>query len=202
MKKNIAIFASGGGSNARKIMQHFQDSTLGNVVLLIGNKPNIGAFNIANEFNVPSILMDRKTFYESDVLLQTLAEKKVDLIVLAGFLWLIPSYLIQNYPNRIVNVHPALLPKYGGKGMYGHHVHEAVKAAAELESGMTIHYVNEHYDEGAIIFQAKCALDEEDSAESIAKKVLALEHQYFPKVIESVLLEIENQEYDIPMQKK
>jgi phosphoribosylglycinamide formyltransferase-1 len=187
MKKNIAIFASGGGSNAKKIMEHFQSSDIGNVVLMVCNKQQIGAYAVAETFGVPTLYMDRKTFYESEKLLQELKDRQVDFIVLAGFLWLIPSYLVKAFPNKILNIHPALLPKYGGKGMYGHHVHEAVKAAGEVESGMTIHYVNEHYDEGNIIFQSKCALEKDDSAEEIARKVLSLEHLYYPKVIEEVL---------------
>jgi phosphoribosylglycinamide formyltransferase-1 len=154
---------------------------------MVCNKQQIGAYAVAETFGVPTLYMDRKTFYESEKLLQELKDRQVDFIVLAGFLWLIPSYLVKAFPNKILNIHPALLPKYGGKGMYGHHVHEAVKAAGEVESGMTIHYVNEHYDEGNIIFQSKCALEKDDSAEEIARKVLSLEHLYYPKVIEEVL---------------
>lgn len=185
---NIAIFASGSGSNARKIMEHFQSSEVGRVVVVVCNKMNAGVIGIAHEFGVPVELIDRKYFYESEDLLNVLGRYGTDFIVLAGFLWLVPSYLVKAYPDKIVNIHPALLPKYGGHGMYGHHVHEAVKAAGEQESGPTIHYVNEHYDEGDIIFQTSCQLSPEDTPEDIARKVLDLEHKYYPRIIEQVLL--------------
>ncbi len=185
---NIAIFASGSGSNARKIMEHFQSSEVGRVVVVVCNKMNAGVIGIAHEFGVPVELIDRKYFYESEDLLNVLGRYGTDFIVLAGFLWLVPGYLVKAYPDKIVNIHPALLPKYGGHGMYGHHVHEAVKAAGEQESGPTIHYVNEHYDEGDIIFQTSCQLSPEDTPEDIARKVLDLEHKYYPRIIEQVLL--------------
>lgn len=185
---NIAIFASGSGSNARKIMEHFQSSEVGRVVVVVCNKMNAGVIGIAHEFGVPVELIDRKYFYESEDLLNVLGRYGTDFIVLAGFLWLVPSYLVKAYPDKIVNIHPALLPKYGGHGMYGHHVHKAVKAAGEQESGPTIHYVNEHYDEGDIIFQTSCQLSPEDTPEDIARKVLELEHKYYPRIIEQVLL--------------
>lgn len=185
---NIAIFASGSGSNARKIMEHFQSSEVGRVVVVVCNKMNAGVIGIAHEFGVPVELIDRKYFYESEDLLNVLGRYGTDFIVLAGFLWLVPGYLVKAYPDKIVNIHPALLPKYGGHGMYGHHVHEAVKAAGEQESGPTIHYVNEHYDEGDIIFQTSCQLSPEDTPEDIARKVLELEHKYYPRIIEQVLL--------------
>jgi len=187
-KKHIAIFASGSGSNARKILEYFEDKDDIEVSLIVTNKKKAGVLRHAREFDVPTIKIDRPFFYDSKAILDVLAYEKVDLIVLAGFLWLIPSYLIEAYPDKIVNIHPALLPKYGGKGMYGHHVHEAVKANNEGESGMTIHYVNEKFDEGGHIFQAKCKLNEEDTAEDIAKKVLALEHANYAKVIEKLLV--------------
>lgn len=187
MTKNIAIFASGGGSNALKIIQYFQNHETISVGLMICNKANIGAIAIAEQYNIPSLIISRKQFYETEELLEILLKYQINLLVLAGFLWLVPSYLVKAYPNKILNIHPALLPKYGGKGMYGHYVHEAVRAAAEKESGMTIHYVNENYDEGSIIFQAKCDLVESDSPDDIAKKVLSLEHQYYAKIIEKVL---------------
>lgn len=185
---NIAIFASGSGSNARKIMEHFQSSEVGRVVVVVCNKMNAGVIGIAHEFAVPVELIDRKYFYESEDLLNVLGRYGTDFIALAGFLWLVPGYLVKAYPDKIVNIHPALLPKYGGHGMYGHHVHEAVKAAGEQESGPTIHYVNEHYDEGDIIFQTSCQLSPEDTPEDIARKVLELEHKYYPRIIEQVLL--------------
>lgn len=187
-RMNIAIFASGGGSNARKIMEYFQSSGVGRVVLVVCNRKNAGVIGIAAEFDVPVQMIDRNLFYESERLLDVLESYKTDFIALAGFLWLIPGYLIKAYPDRIVNIHPALLPKYGGHGMYGHHVHEAVKAAGEQESGPTIHFVNEHYDEGDIIFQTSCRLSPEDTPEDIARKVLSLEHEHYPRVIEQLLL--------------
>lgn len=185
---NIAIFASGGGSNARRIMEHFRNSDVGRVVLVVCNRKNAGVISIAAEFGIPVQMIDRNMFYESAELLDILQKYNTHFIALAGFLWLIPAYMVKSYPGRIVNIHPALLPKYGGHGMYGHHVHEAVKAAGEQESGLTIHYVNEHYDEGDIIFQASCLLDPDDSPDDIARKVLALEHEHYPRVIESLLL--------------
>lgn len=187
---NIAIFASGSGSNARKIMEHFQSSGVGKVVLVVCNRKNAGVIGIAAEFGVPVQLIDRNLFYESARLLDVLKNYGTDFIALAGFLWLIPGYLIKAYPDRIVNIHPALLPRYGGQGMYGHHVHEAVKAAGDQESGPTIHFVNEHYDEGDIIFQASCKLSPADTPEDIARKVLTLEHEHYPRVIERLLLNL------------
>ena len=189
-RMNIAIFASGSGSNARKIMEYFQSSGVGRVVVVVCNRKNAGVIGIAAEFGVPVQMIDRNLFYESEQLLDVLENYSTDFIALAGFLWLIPGYLIKAYPDRIVNIHPALLPKYGGHGMYGHHVHEAVKAAGEQESGPTIHYVNEHYDEGDIIFQTSCQLSPEDTPDEIARKVLALEHKYYPRIIEEVLLNL------------
>jgi phosphoribosylglycinamide formyltransferase 1 len=187
MKKNIAIFASGGGSNAERIMAHFEDNEVAQVALVVCNKSNAGVLAIAKRYNVPTLLIDRAFFYESEHILKMMAARGIDFIALAGFLWLIPSYLVKAFPNKIVNIHPALLPKYGGKGMYGHHVHVAVKAAGESESGMTIHYVNEHYDEGNIIFQTTCPISETDTATDIAHKVLTLEHTFFATTIEKVL---------------
>ena len=186
-KKHIAIFASGSGSNARKILEYFEDREDVKVALIISNKRNAGVLQHAKEFNVPSLTMNRAFFYNTQAILGTLQSEKIDLIVLAGFLWLVPQYLIAAYPQKIVNIHPALLPKYGGKGMYGHHVHKAVQANGEKESGMTIHFVNEHYDEGGHIFQAKCKLDEGDSADEIAKKVLKLEHTHYARVVDDLL---------------
>jgi phosphoribosylglycinamide formyltransferase-1 len=143
--------------------------------------------NIAKEYGIPTLIIQRKTFYETENILDDLREYHIGFIALAGFLWLVPAYLVAAYPNKMVNIHPALLPQYGGKGMYGHFVHEAVKAANETESGITIHYVNTRYDEGDYIFQAKVGLSPEDTPEIIAQKVLALEHRYFPEVIERLV---------------
>jgi phosphoribosylglycinamide formyltransferase-1 len=183
-KSRIAIFASGNGSNAEEIIKHFQDSESIEVVLLLSNNPNAYALERARRYNIPALAFSRSDFVETDHVLSWLREKDVTHIVLAGFLWLIPRALIQAYPDRIINIHPALLPQYGGKGMYGMKVHEAVKAAGAKESGITIHLVNEHYDEGEIIFQGKCSLNENCTAEDIAKQVHALEYEHYPRVIE------------------
>uniref|UniRef100_UPI004048D71D phosphoribosylglycinamide formyltransferase n=1 Tax=Algoriphagus sp. TaxID=1872435 RepID=UPI004048D71D len=184
--KRLAILATGSGSNAEKIMEHFAHSSKGKVVLVAANKTMAGVLARAQKFSVPTFTFTRQEL-EEGLLLEKLREAQVDWVILAGFLLMVPDALIRAFPDRMVNIHPALLPKYGGQGMYGHHVHEAVKAAGDTESGMTIHLVNEHYDEGKIIFQAATSLFPEDSAESIAAKVLALEHRYFAKVIESLL---------------
>lgn len=189
MTRNIALFVSGTGSNARKIISYFQDAEGVNCPLLISNKASAPALAMAEEQGLETMVLDRSDFYESENLLTVLEKYDIHLIVLAGFLWLIPSYLVEAYPNAIINIHPALLPKFGGKGMYGMHVHRAVKAAGEQESGITIHYVNEHYDEGNIIFQARCPLKESDSPEDIARRVQELEHRHFAPVIERLLRE-------------
>ena len=184
--KRLAILATGSGSNAEKIMEHFAHSSKGKVVLVAANKTTAGVLARAQKFGVPTLTFTRPEL-EEGLLLEKLREAQVDWVILAGFLLKVPDALIRAFPNRMVNIHPALLPKYGGKGMYGHHVHEAVKDAGDTESGITIHLVNEHYDEGKIIFQAATSLLPENSAETIAAKVLALEHQYFAGVIESLL---------------
>lgn len=182
----IVIFASGGGSNARAIIEYFKVKAGFEIVLIVSNNPNAGVLDIATAYDIPSLLISRTSFYKTQDILTAL--KGIDLIVLAGFLWLIPTYLIKTFPSKIVNIHPALLPKYGGKGMYGIHVHRAVKAAAEKESGISIHYVNEAYDEGQLIFKLSCAIEPDDSPETIAKKVLILEHRHFAPTIEQLLL--------------
>jgi phosphoribosylglycinamide formyltransferase-1 len=184
--KRLAILASGSGSNAEKIMEYFAHSSKGKVVLVAANKTTAGVLARAQKFGVPTFTFTRPEL-EEGLLLEKLRGAQVDWVILAGFLLKVPDALIRAFPNRMVNIHPALLPKYGGKGMYGHHVHEAVKAAGDTESGITIHLVNEHYDEGKIIFQAATSLLPEDSAETIAAKVLALEHRYFAEVIENLL---------------
>ena len=188
--KKIAIFASGGGSNALKIIEHFANNDSIKVALIVSNKPKAGVLEKANNHNIPTLVINRTSFRETEDLLTELQDRSIDFIALAGFLWLIPAYLVDAFPNQIVNIHPALLPKYGGKGMYGINVHRAVHANKEPFSGMTIHFVNARYDEGNIIFQAKCKLSEDDTPENIAKKVLALEHQYFPQIIEKVIGEM------------
>ena len=187
-KHRIAVLASGSGSNAEEIFKYFSNHSHIEVVLLLSNNPAAKVLERAQRYNVPALVFSKKDFVEEDTVLQWLREASVTHVVLAGFLWLIPSKLIKAFPDRIINIHPALLPKYGGKGMYGGKVHEAVKAAGEKETGITIHLVNERYDEGRIIFQGKCALDAECNAEEIAKRVHALEHANYPKVIEQWIL--------------
>lgn len=189
MAVNIAIFASGRGSNARKIIEYFNDQRGISVALILANRPDAKVLDLGPENGIPTLVLQRKAFYEHRTLLKELKDLQIDYIILAGFLWLIPDYLVRAFPRRILNIHPALLPKYGGKGMYGIHVHRAVAQAGEEESGITIHYVNERYDEGAIIYQATCALNPADEPEDIAKKVLKLEHHYYPRVIHQVIKE-------------
>ncbi len=186
MPKNIAIFASGSGSNAENIIKYFQNSDLFRFPLIISNRANAYVHGRAKSLNVKSVTFIKSDFETGEAILEILQEHNVDVIVLAGFLLKVPELLINAFPDRIINIHPALLPKFGGKGMYGDHVHKAVKAAGETESGITIHFVNKHYDEGNTIFQAKCLVEPTDSYEEIAEKVHALEYEHFPKVIEMV----------------
>ncbi|MDZ7877233.1 MAG: phosphoribosylglycinamide formyltransferase [Saprospiraceae bacterium] len=183
---NIAIFASGGGSNARKIMEHFKGHPSVKIALVVTNKADAGVIGIAEEFGIEHLIISKSTLYDSEFMLTALSDCQVDFIVLAGFLLLVPTYLVERFEQRIVNIHPALLPKFGGKGMHGSHVHEAVRAANETESGITIHFCSAVYDEGSIIFQATCPVLPEDDAKEIARKVLVLEHHFFPKVIEQL----------------
>jgi phosphoribosylglycinamide formyltransferase-1 len=185
--KNIAILASGAGSNAQKILEFFSDRMDIAVRLIISNKKEAGVLNIAKLASIDTFVVTRDTFYSTTDLLVELNKRNIDFIVLAGFLWLIPPYLIQHYPDRIINIHPALLPKYGGKGMYGHFVHEAVHLAKDTHSGITIHFVNEKYDEGSIVFQERCEILPSDQPEDIAKKVQVLEHSYYPTVIDQLV---------------
>jgi phosphoribosylglycinamide formyltransferase-1 len=185
--KNIAILASGAGSNAQKILEYFSDRMDIAVRLIISNKKEAGVLNIAKLSSIDTFVVTRDTFYSTTDLLIELDKRNIDFIVLAGFLWLIPPFLIQHYPDRIINIHPALLPKYGGKGMYGHFVHEAVHLAKDTHSGITIHFVNEKYDEGSIVFQERCEILPSDQPEDIAKKVQVLEHSYYPTVIDQLV---------------
>lgn len=185
--KHIVIFASGRGSNAKKIIDHFKDHPEIAVAGIISNKAEAGVLELARSHNLPSLVISKNTFNEGSVLIPWLAKLETKLIVLAGFLWLIPDYLIKAYPNQIINIHPALLPAYGGKGMYGHHVHKAVFKNKEQYSGITIHYVNEHFDEGAHIFQASCKVSDVSSPQEIASRVLELEHFHYPREIEKLL---------------
>ncbi len=188
-KKRIAIFASGAGSNAQKIIEHFKGHSSIEVELIVCNKPDAGVLNIAKQTNIKTLLIEKDQFTKGDGYVPALQERKIGLIVLAGFLWKVPEKLVHAFKNKILNIHPALLPKYGGKGMYGHFVHEAVIANHEKESGISIHKVNEHYDEGDIVFQAKCVLAENETPDSLANKIHALEHRYFATVVEEYLNE-------------
>ena len=183
----IAIFASGAGSNAQKIIDHFRNSDHIKISLIVCNNPGAGVLAIAANENVPAIVIDKEKFFRGNSYADELKEKKIGFIVLAGFLWKIPDTLIKAYPGKIINIHPALLPNYGGKGMYGNHVHEVVITAGEKETGITIHYVDGHYDNGDIIFQARCPVLENDTAASLAERIHQLEHQHYPQVIENIL---------------
>jgi len=183
----IAIFASGAGSNAAKIIEHFRTNPKAGVFLIVSNNPNAGVISIASKEGIPTLIIERERFFRGDGYVPTLRAERIDFIVLAGFLWKIPEYILKAYPNSIINIHPALLPKYGGKGMYGLNVHAAVLEAGDKETGITIHYVDEHYDNGNVIFQQKCRVAPNDTPESLAEKVHKLEHQHFPHVIEQVL---------------
>lgn len=184
---NIAIFASGGGSNAQHIINHFANSTAVKIGLIVCNKASAGVLNIGAHHNIPALLIEKEQFFKGDNYLPQLQRYHIDFIILAGFLWKVPGPLIKAFPKKIINIHPALLPAYGGKGMFGHFVHEAVINNKETESGITIHYADELYDHGEIIFQGKCAIDENDTADSLAKKIQLLEHKHYPEVIEAVL---------------
>jgi phosphoribosylglycinamide formyltransferase-1 len=190
VKKRIAIFASGSGSNAQKIMEHFKRSTEAEIALVLTNNPESYVLQRADSFEIPSHIFDRQEFYQTDEVLDLLKNLDIDLIVLAGFLWLIPQNLLNEYPGRIINIHPALLPKFGGKGMYGDNVHKAVIAAGETEGGITIHYVNEHYDEGEFIYQAKYRIEKDDNLEMIKFKGQQLEHLHYPRVVEMLIRKI------------
>lgn len=190
MKKRIAIFASGSGSNAQKLMEHFKSSSEAEIALVLTNNPDAYVLQRADNFEIPSHIFDRHEFYNTDDVADLLKNLDIDLIVLAGFLWLIPQKLINEYPGRIINIHPAILPKFGGKGMYGDYVHLAVIAAKEAEGGITIHYVDANYDEGEFIYQAKYRIDPTDNLEMIKFKGQQLEHLHYPRVVESLVKKI------------
>lgn len=187
MKKRIVIFASGSGTNAQNVIQYFQKGEVAEVVLVLTNKKDAKVIDRAKNLNVQSFFFNKSELIDEKGVLQVLKDINPDLIVLAGFLLKFPESIIANFHNRVINLHPALLPKYGGKGMYGHHVHEAVVENGERETGITIHFVNENYDEGKIIFQKSTPLSSEDTPETVAEKIHQLEYKYFPKVIESLL---------------
>lgn len=186
-KKNIIIFASGNGSNAENLASHFAQSSHIHVKAIFCNNPQAGVIERAKRLNIPLVLFDKKTFIDEQQFIKLLSQYEPDLLVLAGFLWLIPAYLVKIYEGKIINIHPALLPKFGGKGMYGQHVHEAVLANKETEHGITIHWVNEAYDKGNIIFQAKFEITSSDDIHSISKKIAALEMEYYPIAVKRVL---------------
>lgn len=182
----IAIFASGAGSNAQKIIDHFSKHPAVEVALIVCNKPGAGVLTIAATHHIPTLLIEKEQFFRGDAYVPFLKEQTINWIILAGFLWKIPTALIKAFEQHIINIHPALLPKYGGKGMYGQHVHETVIANGETTSGITIHYVDEHYDHGDTIFQAQCEVHADDTPDTLAQRIHALEHLYYPKVIEQL----------------
>ncbi|WP_339880985.1 phosphoribosylglycinamide formyltransferase [Polaribacter vadi] len=187
--KRIVIFASGSGTNAENIIKFFNHTKTAKVTQVLCNNEHAKVFDRCKNLNVNCLHINKEDFFTSDKILKLLKEQ-ADYIILAGFLWKIPQKIVDAFPNKIINIHPALLPKYGGKGMYGMNVHKAVKENKEAETGITIHYVNANYDEGAVIFQAKTALNDTDTPETIAQKIHILEQQYFPRIIESTILEI------------
>lgn len=190
---NLAIFASGSGTNAQRIIEYFQGHNEISVKLVLCNKPGAYVITRANNLGVPVVVFNRNQCYDGKTLSGLLADAKTDFLILAGFLWLIPVDLLNAYSGRILNIHPALLPKFGGKGMFGHKVHEAVISDRETESGITIHYVNDKYDEGRIVFQARCPVFAEDSPETLANRIHELEHLYFPKIIEGEVLKTKSE---------
>ncbi|MEO5646797.1 MAG: phosphoribosylglycinamide formyltransferase [Chitinophagaceae bacterium] len=186
---NIAIFASGAGSNAKKIIDYFRNDSRIKVALIVSDQPNAGVLQIAREENLPILELQKERFFNGDAYLPEFIQFNISFIVLAGFMRKIPGKLIAAYTRKIVNIHPALLPGFGGKGMYGSRVHEAVLKAGEKESGITIHYVDEVYDKGEVIFQEKCKIEEGETADTLANKIHIIEHACYPEVIEKVILE-------------
>jgi len=188
--RNIAIFASGSGTNAENIIKYFSNKNSAKVSLVLSNKRHALVLKRAEVLNIRTLFFEHKEFYVTGKVLRYLALYKIDFIVLAGFLWLVPENIIEKYPRRIINIHPALLPRYGGKGMYGDAVHRLVIENHDSESGITIHYVNKMYDDGNIIFQERCRVEPADTWESLAEKVHALEYLHYPKVIEELVLKL------------
>ncbi len=188
--KKIAILASGNGTNAQRIAEYFSNKKNINISVILSNKKDAYVLKRAENLNIHAYSFNRDEFYKTDIVLQKLKNNKIDLIVLAGFLWLVPDNILREYTKRIINIHPALLPKYGGKGMFGAKVHEAVIESNDPETGISIHYVNEKYDEGEIIFQTKIPVEKHDTPDSIAQKVHQLEYEHFPRVIEEMLMEV------------
>ena len=187
MKKRIVIFASGSGTNAENIIKYFQRTQFAEVVRVLSNKKDAKVLDRAEKLGVNTVFFTKDELFSKDGVLKILMESKPDIIVLAGFLLKFPEIILNEFPNKVINIHPALLPKYGGKGMYGSFVHEAVVKNKEAETGITIHYVNENYDEGAIISQKKVTLSEKETPETVAEKIHKLEYKWFPRIIEEVL---------------
>ncbi len=185
--KKIVVFASGSGTNAENIIRYFKDSEKAEVSLVLSNNQTAKVLERAHKLNVIALHFDRTAFYNTNEVLHILEDTQPDLIVLAGFLWLFPTSILQKFPKKVINLHPALLPKFGGKGMYGNNVHQAVLDEDEKETGITIHYVNEKYDEGQVIFQKAIPVSANDTVKSIAEKIHELEYRHFPKVIENLL---------------
>jgi len=188
----VAIFASGAGSNAQKIIDHFRAHSSVKISLIVCNKPAAGVLQIAEKEAIPTLIIEKEQFFRGDHYVHALKAHDISFIILAGFLWKIPGGLVEAFRGHIINVHPALLPKYGGKGMYGQFVHAAVIEAAEKESGITIHFVDEQYDHGSTIFQATCEITPNDTPETLAQKIHALEHAHFPRVAEEVILQLKS----------
>lgn len=183
----LAILGSGNGTNAQQISEYFAGRTDVEVACIIYNKRDAYIAERAKNLGIEARYFNRADFYENRAVLKYLQEKKIDWVILAGFLWLVPEAILEAYPNHIINIHPALLPNYGGKGMYGHHVHEAVVAAGEKESGITIHLVDHHYDHGTTLFQARCTVTPDDTADTLAAKIHLLEKEHFPRVIDETI---------------
>jgi phosphoribosylglycinamide formyltransferase 1 len=195
VKKRIAIFASGSGSNAQKIMEHFKTHNDAEIAIVLTNNPEAYVLQRADNFEIPTHVFGRHEFYDTDHVVNLLKNLNTDLIVLAGFLWLIPDNLLKAFPNKIINIHPALLPKYGGKGMYGDRVHKSILANSEEESGITIHFVNEHFDEGEIIHQSRFRIEKGDDLEMIKFKGQQLEHLHYPRVVEQLLKKMKSSDF-------
>jgi phosphoribosylglycinamide formyltransferase-1 len=189
---HVAVFASGAGSNTQKIIDHFREHPFIKISLIVCNKPAAGVLQIAAHENIPDLLIEKEKFFGSDFYAAELQARKIGFIVLAGFLWKIPAWLLDLFPRHIINIHPALLPNFGGKGMYGSKVHLAVIEAGEKESGISIHFVDDQFDHGPLIFQARCNISQEDTADSLAQKVHALEYEYYPRIIEKVIANLQN----------
>ena len=187
---NLAVLASGSGTNAENLIKYFDEHESIRVTCVLTNNPKAGVLERACELGVESHVFDRKSFYQVEAVLNLLEDKSINVIVLAGFLWLIPTKIINYYPEKIINIHPSLLPKYGGKGMYGHHVHQAVLENGEVKSGITVHLVNEVYDQGQILFQTTCQVLKSDTPDSLANRIHQLEYEHFPKIIEQYVITI------------